>query len=494
MPIPLRGDRISLEGQVSSFHNALQLSFIANLDNHASGQALPAPVVVAPDDVGGGGALAEALESVLVRTRGLVTAVDGDGNATLDDVLALGDTLYLPQPAPEVDDDLEVTGMLRLYDAAYALHPRDENDVRLLLRGDPQLESFLPAQSFVDEGAVDVVPVPDLRVTIDRPAPAGGTVVTLEADEPGRLGVPASVMVPEGATSAQVRVSGVTGGADPVTVTATLGGDSLTADVVVVAPGSDPVVASLEPDPAEVAVGASLTFTVTLSQPAGAGGADVALTLAPGTHASLDDGPTVTVPQGSLWASFGVTGTAGGDEILTASLNGSDVSADLTVNAGVDIGGWEPVQPNSARTFPFPDGALVSPGGHVSVGRDATQAQFEAFWGVTLGANVQYFSGGGNWPNMNGGETFELLDDLGASADGPTIALSELRTYLRNSPDQPADDTNSWAEVLSDPESNASPGAGGVSSDTWSGLYVSEFADGTGNGNFVYEFVELYYE
>jgi cytosine/adenosine deaminase-related metal-dependent hydrolase len=501
VPIPARGDRISLEGQVSSFHDALQLSFIGSLDNHASGQALPSPVVVTPDEVGGGGDRAAALEGVLVRAEGTVTAVDADGNATLDDVLALGDTIYLPQPTPEVDDGLEVTGLLRLYNSDYALHPRDEDDVRLLLEGDPQLESFLPARCFVDEGAVDVVPVPDLRVTVDRPAPAGGTVVTLEADEPARLDVPASVTIPEGATSAQVRVSGLTGGADPVTVTATLGGDSLDAEVVVVAPGSDPVVAALEPDPADVAVGQSLTFTVTLSQPAGAGGDDVAVSLAPGTHASLDDGPTVTVAQGALSATFGVTGTSGGDEVVTATLNGGDVTAGLTVNAGVEIGGWELVQTNSARTFTFPAGTMVSPGDYVIVARlgdvvgvAQTQADFEAFWGVTLGVNVQFFSDDGTWPNMNGGETFELLDDVGATVDGPTIALTELRSYLRVSPDDLADDVASWTEVPSDPESNANPGSGGVASDAWSGLYISEFADGTGNGNFAFEFVELYYE
>ena len=493
LPLPNRGDLIAIEGQVAAFHNELELSFLANLDVLASGQALPSPVVVTPDEVGGGGQRAEELERVLARAEGDVTAVDADGNATLDGALTLGDTMYLPDPTPQVDDSVEVTGILRVYNAAYTLDPRDDVDVRYLLMGDPRLRSFGPSPSFVDEGAANVVPVPDLRVTLDRAAPVGGTVVALESADPGRLTVPASITIPEGATSGQVTVSGLVAGDAAVDVTATLGGDDRIAGVVVVDPARQPVAQDLTPDPADVIVAQSTTFTVTLDIPARAGGAVVDLSLAPGNAATLDGGATVTVAAGAVSATFGVTGTGAGDELLTASFGGVDVTAQLTCIASIGIGGWELEQTASARVFTFPAGTMVSPGDYIIVARDATQDAFETFWGISLGPNVHFFSGGGSWPNMNGQETYELFDDAGASVDGPTIALAENHDYQRTSPDADPTVVGSWTDVAS-AVGNTTPGAGGVASDAWSGLYISEFSDATGGGNFVYEFVELYYE
>ncbi|MBI2896949.1 MAG: amidohydrolase family protein [Deltaproteobacteria bacterium] len=491
VPVPSRGDLISLEGNVTHYQGEVELNFIGSLVTDASEQPLPAAEIVLAGDVGDGGARATELEAVLVAVQGAaVTAVD-DPEFTLDDSLVVSDYIWAVEPQPQEDDLVDVTGILRVSNDGFRLNPRDEDDVRILLAGDPRLEAFGPAVSFVDEGDAGVVPRPDLRVSLDRPAVAGGTVISLESDSLDNLTVPASVTVPEGEREAQVTVTGVLGREAPVTITARLGDDSLTADVVVIAAGREPVLVDLAPDGADVFVGIPQTFTVTLDIPA-QGATDVAIELDPGTFATLP-GPTVTVPDGATTATFDVDGTAEGIEELTATL-GESLSVTFTVNAGLDIGGWQLVQTNSARTFTFPEGTRVTPGAYVIVARNpADQAAFEDFWGAAFGPSLVFFSGGDDWPNMNGGETFELLDDDDLSIDGPTIALVEGHAYARTAPEDDPGVAGSWTDVVSEPP-NATPGSGQTPSDDFSGLYISELSDATGVGNYVYEFVELYFD
>ena len=51
----------------------------------------------------------------------------------------------------------------------------------------------------------------------------------------------------------------------------------------------------------------------------------------------------------------------------------------------------------------LPAGTLVPHGGRVVIARNATQAQFQAFWGRTLDANTLFFTGGNMFPTISGG-------------------------------------------------------------------------------------------
>ncbi len=160
----------------------------------------------------------------------------------------------------------------------------------------------------------------------------------------------------------------------------------------------------------------------------------------------------------------------------------------------LDISGWKVVQANSTITLTFPLGTSIAPGGYVVIGRNASQAQFEAFWGVTLAANVKYINGfavvGSNgFPVINGSENYELQNASSNPVDGPTISqqVSANQSIQRRNPSYPAGQDTSWTKGA---PSTATPGSGaGPTANV--GLVINEFSDAT---TYSYEFVELYYD
>jgi len=135
---------------------------------------------------------------------------------------------------------------------------------------------------------------------------------------------------------------------------------------------------------------------------------------------------------------------------------------------------------------------MIEPGGYVIIARTATKAEFEAYFQLTLAANVTYLNAGTKLV-INGAETYTLSDTSGV-VDGPTVAMpsSALRNFQRVQPVGPAGDAASW---LSQPDSVAisTPGSGQTAAGT-TGVYISEFSDVSGTGNFKYEYVELFYD
>src|SRR5207248_10734515 len=73
-------------------------------------------------------------------------------------------------------------------------------------------------------------------VTIDKPAPIGGTLVMLSTSDPSSCFIPDSVTVPEGAASTTfpIGTSANVNGATTATVTATVGPDSSTASLTII--------------------------------------------------------------------------------------------------------------------------------------------------------------------------------------------------------------------------------------------------------------------
>lgn len=167
------------------------------------------------------------------------------------------------------------------------------------------------------------------KVTLTGPAPAGGAVVTLSNTNPA-AGMPASVTVPAGATTAKFPITGAAVAAKQTgTATASYGGVSKSATLTVRPIG----VRSLTLSPNPVVGPDSVVGTVTLECPAAPGNITVALTSS--STAVAQTVPSITIPAGSSTGTFTVT-TADVSAVSTANIkamaNGISRTVTLTVN------------------------------------------------------------------------------------------------------------------------------------------------------------------
>ena len=134
-----------------------------------------------------------------------------------------------------------------------------------------------------------------------------------------------------------------------------------------------------------------------------------------------------TSPYSYSWDS---TSVANGSHSLTAkaydaALNvGTSAAVNVTVNnpTGTDISGWTVTQANATVVYTIPAGTVIPANGYVVIGRDATKAAFQTFWGVTLASNVVYLTTAGAFPQINGSENYTLKNASGTIIDGPTIS------------------------------------------------------------------------
>jgi hypothetical protein len=170
-------------------------------------------------------------------------------------------------------------------------------------------------------------------VTIKNVAPTGGTVVTLESDNPQVASVPASVTIPAGRTNAAFTITTSLGTADPaIGIVATLNGIVRSVVMSVTAPG--PALSSVQVTPSSVAGGASAQGLVTLTGAAPAGGTVVALQ---SSNPQVATAPaSVTVPAGATSAPFTVTTSVVAADTpvgITGLLNGDSRSAAIIVTA-----------------------------------------------------------------------------------------------------------------------------------------------------------------
>lgn len=177
-----------------------------------------------------------------------------------------------------------------------------------------------------------------------------------------------------------------------------------------------------------------------------------------------------------------------------AALNvGTSTTVTVTVNnstAGTDISGWTVTQANATVVYTIPAGTVIPANGYVVIGRDATKAAFQTFWGVTLGTNVVYLTTAGAFPQINGSENYTLKNPSGTVIDGPTIseASGANQDLQRIDPCTAANIASNWrvgVTTLANPGSGAGAGCA-------KGVVINEFSDAAGTGNFIYEFVELH--
>ncbi len=163
----------------------------------------------------------------------------------------------------------------------------------------------------------------------------------------------------------------------------------------------------------------------------------------------------------------------------------------------LDLGGFRLEQTGGAAAITIPAGTAIRPGGLLVVGRAASRAEFEAFWGA-LGPDVVYvngleLAGEPGFPIINGGESFRLVDAGGASVDPPAGTLPSGSTPSGRAYVRDATDGTSFTS-LADSVRTASPGRfEGVAAGTGRPV-ITEFADAPGSGSFIFEFVELLFD
>ena len=173
--------------------------------------------------------------------------------------------------------------------------------------------------------------------TLTAAAALGGAVVTLSSSNPAVAGVPASVTVTAGASSASFNVTTSAVGANTsVTLTATYNGTSRTSTLTVTPVPPPPPPASLNTlalNPSSVTGGGTSQGTVTLTSAAPSGGAVVALA---SSNTALAGVPaSASVAAGATSATFTVTTstvTALTSAIIAGSFGGVSRTATLTVN------------------------------------------------------------------------------------------------------------------------------------------------------------------
>jgi hypothetical protein len=168
-------------------------------------------------------------------------------------------------------------------------------------------------------------------VTLSAPAPSGGAVVALSSSNASVATVPSSVTVAAGSTSASFTVAtGAVASSTTVAISASYAGVTKSASLTVTP--QPPTLSSLTLNPSSVFGGLqSSTGTVTLTAPAPAGGAQVALS---SNNSAASVPSSVTIPAGATTGSFTVSTSAvlfSTSATISAAYNNTTRSATLSI-------------------------------------------------------------------------------------------------------------------------------------------------------------------
>jgi hypothetical protein len=172
--------------------------------------------------------------------------------------------------------------------------------------------------------------VSNLKVVLNAPAVAGGQVINLTSSNPSVASVPATLTINEGAKTGKAPITDfpVTSDTD-VTLTASVGSEHVSVTFTVKAPR--PVKVAINPASVVGGSGATVTGKVSLSGPAPAGGATVALTV---NNAAASAPSSVVVPEGATFVTFNVTHVSVKTQKspgIKATLNGGSATGQLTL-------------------------------------------------------------------------------------------------------------------------------------------------------------------
>ncbi|MDX1973758.1 MAG: lamin tail domain-containing protein [Candidatus Sumerlaeia bacterium] len=186
--------------------------------------------------------------------------------------------------------------------------------------------------------------------------------------------------------------------------------------------------------------------------------------------------------------------TTGSPSPVTVSLQGTPrepVQFEQTIN----LSNWVVRQNNSLVNYTIPSGTILRPQQVLVIARNSTKSAFEAFWKTTLSSNVIYLNAGTSgvtFPDINGGETYQIFNAQGSQID--PLEFGEL-------PEDGLLSSNRAKRVLVNATvfqlfnaSTATPGNAELTPQFLDQLVLSEVSDALGGGNFIYEFVEIYYD
>lgn len=332
---PARGDRVDVTGTVNNYFGQLQLDR-TSFTVISSGNPLPAPVLVTPAQVATGGTRAAELEAVLIEIRSvIVTALEpapGAGESAptnelvVDDSLRVNDFMHLIMPTPVVGQRLSfVRGVLRFANENSKLEPRDADDV-----GAPVvLTGIEPGFAFVEANTTSN----DLEVVLSRTTTAA-VDVAITISGPG-ITAPATITIPAGSSRAPLPLTAGATETSTLTITAQLGASTVLAAARVYDANTPRTMTVLQLNETVLAVGAMTTGRVAIDVPAGAGGLMITLSTDPAGVGTVP--ASVTIPQGSRDAMFGLSAsaTSTGTADVVAQLGGQILRTGFRVTRSV---------------------------------------------------------------------------------------------------------------------------------------------------------------
>jgi hypothetical protein len=154
----------------------------------------------------------------------------------------------------------------------------------------------------------------NVTFSIPNPAPAGGLSLTLSSSAPPVVTVPPSAIIPQGQQSLGVNVNAMAYGTTTITADAPIYSKAQVPAVVI-----NPPLITLSPSPLTAPVGVTVQSTVTVTNPAPAGGLMITLS---GGAGKIEIPATVTIPLSQTSAGFNVKGLAEGTVTVTATAAG----------------------------------------------------------------------------------------------------------------------------------------------------------------------------
>lgn len=502
---PALGDDISVDGVYTIYYglNEINNPSISLVQHGAEIE----PETVTAADVADNGSLAAKYVGVLVKVENVAVTTQNPDDPNDYDQFVVSDGLYVADSAWDgLDNNYEVgtafnaiIGVMHFSFDHYKILPRSEAD---LVFGPPSLSGFNQNLSFqrVSAAATSTL-VHSLFVQMNR-AVETATDISLSMDDPSLAIVAATVTIPVGAREVEVLVQGLMASTTLAHLTASYDGDNVTTDIRVLADDSPAKVIAIDPDSSAVAVDATQSFAVTLDIPAPLGGSTVNLAVVDAGSMTLGHVPaSLAIAENTMSGSFDFTAAAAPASGTVQAFIGTDTPVEASVNVidpssmSADLSSWVLTQTDSNISLTIPDGTVLPVGGYLIVARNASKADFEAHWSMTLGENVVFINGmdvvGNNgFPSINGAETYSLSDGS-STVDGATVAMASGNCYQRKVPVTAAGDANSWNTVA---DSAGTPGSGQDVGNPATGVYISEFCDASGSGNYVFEYVELFFD
>jgi uncharacterized repeat protein (TIGR03803 family) len=179
-------------------------------------------------------------------------------------------------------------------------------------------------------------------VTLNSPAPSGGQAVTFTSSN-AAASVTASIIIPAGSTSGTVTITTTQPATSPATAIISAGVTTGSVDAALTITGggnSGGTLSSLTFNPTSIPNGGTTTGAVTLSAPAGSGGAVVGLSV--DNPSVLQVPGSVAVPAGATSATFQATAKnlfvlSNTVVTVTATLGSSTAQSTVTVTTGIAV-------------------------------------------------------------------------------------------------------------------------------------------------------------